>query len=240
MKWLKDAVQSVVKSAVARTSPAELSEILPATNAQPKNAMKGAAAMSHAAVPRRDRGEEMRRRVDAAMSADASPGREFAAHPLGGGGRGNIPSGKPRGRAQRDAAVSVSVETTPGGVEVKTFEPGLGPYSTAGSTVEVHYEGRLADGTVFDSSYDRGETTTFPLRNVIKGWQEGLQIMQEGSSAILTIPPELGYGESTPTPHPTPHSPCTAHRPPPTAHRPPPTTRQARGARHRRFREARH
>ena len=230
MKWLKDAVQSAVKSAVARTSPAELSEILPASKANPQNAMKGAAAVSVAAVPRRDRGEEMRRRVDAAMSAESSPGRQFAAHPLGGGGRGNIPAGRKRGPLGQAAAVSMAAETTPGGVVVRTLEAGGGLFPTAASEVEVHYEGRLADGTVFDSSYDRGEATSFPLRNVIRGWQEGLQVMQEGATAILTIPPELGYGEATPPP--------TTHQPPTT--QPPNHPHQARGARRRRSREARH
>lgn len=92
------------------------------------------------------------------------------------------------------AAAEEGAETTPGGVVVKMIESGVGPFPTAASTVEVHYEGRLADGTVFDSSYSRGETTKFPLNGVIVGWQEGLQKMQEGSSALLTIPSDLGYG----------------------------------------------
>ena len=64
------------------------------------------------------------------------------------------------------------------------------------STVEVHYHGTLTDGTVFDSSVDRGQTISFPLGGVIKGWQEGLQLMKEGGKATLICPPDLAYGEA--------------------------------------------
>ena len=60
--------------------------------------------------------------------------------------------------------------------------------------VRVHYEGKLVDGTVFDSSYARGDPLTFPLSGVIKGWTEGLQLMKVGGKAKLTIPPDIGYG----------------------------------------------
>ncbi len=62
--------------------------------------------------------------------------------------------------------------------------------------VEVHYEGRLVDGTIFDSSYARDETIEFPLDRVISGWTEGLQYMQVGAKHQLVIPPTLGYGDS--------------------------------------------
>ena len=62
-------------------------------------------------------------------------------------------------------------------------------------TVEVNYEGRLIDGTVFDSSYDRGESVRFPLNRVIKGWTEGLTYVKEGGKIQLYIPAELGYGK---------------------------------------------
>lgn len=71
---------------------------------------------------------------------------------------------------------------------------GNGVKPTAASSVKVHYHGTLPDGTVFDSSLG-GEPVTFPLGGVIKGWKEGLQKMCEGETAMLGIPPEMGYGE---------------------------------------------
>ena len=62
------------------------------------------------------------------------------------------------------------------------------------SEVKVHYEGTLVDGTVFDSSYDRGEPISFPLNRVIKGWTEGVQLMPVGSAYKFYIPANLGYG----------------------------------------------
>jgi len=64
--------------------------------------------------------------------------------------------------------------------------------------IKVHYHGTLIDGKVFDSSVDRGEPTEFPLAGVISGWQEGLQLMQEGEKFKFFIPPHLAYGESSP------------------------------------------
>ncbi|GKY91040.1 hypothetical protein MPSEU_000076800 [Mayamaea pseudoterrestris] len=73
---------------------------------------------------------------------------------------------------------------------------GEGKQPSLGSTVEVHYHGTLTDGTVFDSSVDRGQTLSFPLGGVIKGWQEGLQMMREGGKATLVIPSDLAYGDA--------------------------------------------
>lgn len=86
------------------------------------------------------------------------------------------------------------VETLPSGLQLKQIEAGEGKTPDAADTVTVHYRGRLLDGTVFDSSYERGEPVSFPLQNVIPGWTEGLQHMQEGSKYELYIPPNLGYG----------------------------------------------
>ena len=72
---------------------------------------------------------------------------------------------------------------------------GNGKAPKATDQVECHYEGTLIDGTKFDSSYDRGQTATFPLNQVIAGWTEGLQLMTEGAKFRFFIPYQLGYGE---------------------------------------------
>jgi len=74
-----------------------------------------------------------------------------------------------------------------------TKGPG-GDKPAATSTVTVHYKGTLQDGSVFDSSYDRGQPATFPLNRVIAGWTEGLQLMEVGDTFRFVIPPALGYG----------------------------------------------
>lgn len=88
------------------------------------------------------------------------------------------------------------VVTLPSGLQYKIITQGNGPKPTAADVVEVHYRGTLTDGREFDSSYSRGETATFPLRSVIRGWTEGLQHLNEGSKAIFYIPQELAYGVS--------------------------------------------
>ena len=85
--------------------------------------------------------------------------------------------------------------TTPSGLVVLMERVGTGASPLSTDTVEVNYEGTLVDGTIFDSSYNRGETATFPLSEVIKGWTEGLQLLKPGGKAKLTIPYELAYGE---------------------------------------------
>ena len=80
------------------------------------------------------------------------------------------------------------------GLLYRVEREGEGASPDGNDMVEVHYEGRLIDGTVFDSSYERDETISFPLNRVIAGWTEGLQYMQEGSKFQFVIPPELGYG----------------------------------------------
>ncbi len=85
---------------------------------------------------------------------------------------------------------------TESGLEYTEVEAGTGAKAEVGKTVSVHYEGKLLDGTVFDSSYKRGTPIDFKLGvgQVIKGWDEGIALMKVGGKAQLNIPPELGYG----------------------------------------------
>lgn len=87
------------------------------------------------------------------------------------------------------------VQTTKSGLQYKVLVEGDGKQPGPHSRVKCHYEGRLIDGTVFDSSYKRGEPTVFGLDQVIPGWTEGLQLMKVGSKYEFTLPAELGYGE---------------------------------------------
>lgn len=86
--------------------------------------------------------------------------------------------------------------TTDSGLKVEMLQEGTGPKAKPGQTVTVHYVGTLANGTKFDSSRDRGEPFSFKLGagNVIKGWDEGIALLNVGSKARLTIPAQLGYG----------------------------------------------
>ncbi len=84
---------------------------------------------------------------------------------------------------------------TASGLKYLTVTEGSGKSPVATDNVTVHYEGRLTDGTVFDSSYQRGEPAEFPLNAVIPGWTEGLQLMKEGGKTVFYIPSKIGYGE---------------------------------------------
>lgn len=86
------------------------------------------------------------------------------------------------------------VTVTESGLQYEVLTAALGQKPVATDTVTCHYEGRLTDGTVFDSSYRRGEPASFPLQGVIAGWTEGLQFMAVGSKFRFTIPFQLGYG----------------------------------------------
>lgn len=89
-----------------------------------------------------------------------------------------------------------NVVTTTSGLQYQIIEPGSGKHPSPSDRVTVHYRGTLVDGQEFDSSYKRGEPTSFQLDGVIAGWTEGLQLIKEGGKMKLVIPPELAYGET--------------------------------------------
>ena len=106
------------------------------------------------------------------------------------------------GKAAREAgenflaenAKREGVKVTETGLQYEVLTPALGIKPTPTDTVTCHYEGRLIDGTVFDSSYRRGEPASFPLQGVTRGWTEGLQLMSIGSKFRFFIPFDLAYG----------------------------------------------
>jgi len=90
------------------------------------------------------------------------------------------------------------VKTTLSGLQYEVIKEGEGNHPSVNSTVTVHYEGTLIDGTVFDSSIKRGTPATFGVSQVIPGWTEALQLMNKGSKYRLYIPQELAYGAHAP------------------------------------------
>lgn len=106
--------------------------------------------------------------------------------------KGNIAKGEEFLAAN---AENEGVQVTESGLQYKIIEEGAGETPSAEDVVKVHYHGTLLDGTVFDSSVDRGEPIEFPVNGVIKGWQEALQLMPVGSKFKVWIPQELAYGE---------------------------------------------
>jgi len=99
------------------------------------------------------------------------------------------------------------MKTTPSGLKYQVLKQGTGTVSPkATDTVNVHYHGTLLDGTVFDSSVERGQPISFPLNGVIPGWTEGLQLMKVGDKFRFEIPPNLAYGPNSPSPKIPPNS----------------------------------
>ncbi|MBD2768329.1 FKBP-type peptidyl-prolyl cis-trans isomerase [Hymenobacter sp. BT664] len=92
-------------------------------------------------------------------------------------------------------AAKSGVITLPSGLQYEVITQGTGRKPTLGSSVTTHYHGTLINGTVFDSSYQRGQPATFPVNGVIAGWTEALQLMPEGSKYRLYIPSDLAYGK---------------------------------------------
>lgn len=93
------------------------------------------------------------------------------------------------------AAAEPGAKKTASGAIVTTLKEGSGPSPKASDTVKVHYQGTLVDGTVFDSSIQRGEPATFPLANVIKCWTEGVQEIKVGGKSRLVCPASVAYGD---------------------------------------------
>lgn len=115
-------------------------------------------------------------------------------------GAKNFGANKEAGEAYlAENAKKEGVSVTESGLQYEVIEIGTGDKPTASSSVTVHYHGMLPDGTVFDSSVERGEPATFGVNQVIKGWTEALQLMPVGSKYRLHIPEDLAYGAN---PHP--------------------------------------
>ena len=94
----------------------------------------------------------------------------------------------------RDNGKRPGIITTASGLQYEILEEGNGKHPKATDSVKCHYEGRLIDGTVFDSSIRRGEPAVFPLNGVISGWTEGVQLMAEGAKYRFYIPYQWAYG----------------------------------------------
>lgn len=101
----------------------------------------------------------------------------------------------PKNAGKVDAAAPKSFTATGSGLKYRVLRKGTGAMPKASNTVEVNYHGWLDDGKVFDSSYNRGQSISFPLSGVIKGWTEGMQLVGEGGMIELEIPADLAYGD---------------------------------------------
>ncbi len=107
----------------------------------------------------------------------------------------NIDAGKAYFKSYKAKDGTVSLDS---GIVYRVIKKGSGAQPTVDDTVVAHYTGKLVDGRVFDSSVQRGEPATFPLKNVIKGWQEVVPLMGVGAKWEVVIPPQLAYGERGP------------------------------------------
>jgi FKBP-type peptidyl-prolyl cis-trans isomerase len=117
------------------------------------------------------------------------------------------PAAQPATSAPAASAPKSDMITTASGLKYQVLKKGAGTVSPkATDTVKVHYHGTLLDGTVFDSSVERGEPISFPLNGVIPGWTEGVQLMKVGDKFKFEIPPNLAYGANSPSPKIPPNS----------------------------------
>ena len=113
---------------------------------------------------------------------------------------GAAPAAAPAVAAAPANPKTTEMKTTASGLKYQVLKQGTGTVSPkATDTVKVHYHGTLLDGTVFDSSVQRGEPISFPLNRVIRGWTEGLQLMKVGDKFKFEIPPDLAYGPNSPS-----------------------------------------
>jgi FKBP-type peptidyl-prolyl cis-trans isomerase FklB len=116
----------------------------------------------------------------------------FSLHAYAGPAEDNLKTGK---SYMTENAKNAKVITLPSGLQYEVLVEGKGDKPRQSDTVTVHYEGKLINGKVFDSSYARGEPISFPVGGVIAGWQEALKLMNTGSTWMLYIPSSLAYGE---------------------------------------------
>jgi len=123
------------------------------------------------------------------------------ATPAAGDSNAGTNAASPAPSATSAPATNGEMITTASGLKYQILKHGDGTVSPkATDTVKVHYEGKLLDGTVFDSSIARGQPISFPLNGVIPGWTEGLQLMKVGDKFRFEIPPNLAYGANSPSP----------------------------------------
>ena len=119
----------------------------------------------------------------------------------------NAPATTPGASSPAAGGQNNEMKTTPSGLKYQVLKQGTGTASPkATDTVKVHYHGTLLNGTVFDSSVERGQPISFPLNGVIAGWTEGLQLMKVGDKFKFEIPPNLAYGAGSPSPKIPPNS----------------------------------
>jgi FKBP-type peptidyl-prolyl cis-trans isomerase len=131
-------------------------------------------------------GDRIRLEVPAAMMGEGSPPSVWELELMG--------TARPVPVPAFSALDPEKTTRTASGLEYEVIEPGTGASPSATDTVTVHYAGWLTDGTAFDSSFSRGETTSFPLNGVIRGWTEGVQLMKAGAIYKFQIPGNLAYG----------------------------------------------
>jgi len=134
--------------------------------------------------------------VQSAPALESAPAAAATSATAGDYVRAEMP--KTAGPADSDAPEEFT--TTESGLKYRVLRKADGKKPTAADSVTVNYHGWTANGNVFDSSYDRGETIDFPLGGVIAGWTEGLQLIGEGGMIELEIPGNLAYGPNSPSP----------------------------------------